>query len=670
MSHPRHFTPLLICLATASALAAPQFPSSIAGMEHTLNRFAADSGYSLDTTSRESVRMFYRTIYTSSDGVASGWNGNLGSCAAGDTSAEFKAAILRRINWFRAMAGVPASVAFDATFNQKAQQSAMLMAANKSLSHNPPTSWTCYNATGAEAAGKSNIALGNFGPNAISSGYMRDGGGGNSAVGHRRWILYPQTRFMGTGDVDGSIAGTSSNSLWVFDGNSGSARPTVRDEFVAWPPKGYVPYRTVYPRWSFSYPGADFSAAQISMTENGAPLATKAEAVQNGYGENTLVWYPGSYTDGSTWPKPQADTAYTVTIQNVKIGGAAKSFSYTVTVFDPDTTGPDTVAQTISGSSSAKLNETSRYEFTPMPGATAYQWRQLQVSPYQLDDGAEAGTSNFSVVTTGGYPITVNNVVASGSAAFHLAHVQPTDQTLTLNQALLAGGNTALSFSSRLGYAGTGQLALLEISQDDGASWFPAYQQAGTGSAGESAFKTQTVSLAGYAGRTLRARFRFTYTGGTYYPQSSTGVGWYIDNIRITGANAISNIGSPQTASGNGFDFKPITTGDVLLQVRPGLYDYFSDWSTAKRVTVSTGGTTASDEDRLMNWAESKYPQFFSPAATTIQVAGYTARAYKSGVYLGVKSGRVYVYGPPFGPQVLDVGSLADWMKQVSADHF
>jgi hypothetical protein len=260
-------------------------------MEHTrrVRPLSLTSGYSVDISSRAVSRLFYRTLYASSDGVASGWNGNLTGCNAGDTSSDFKASVQRRINWFRAMAGLPAAVGFDTTFNSNAQQAAMMMAANQALSHTPPTNWICYNATGGKAAGSSNLALGRFGADAIANGYMGDGGSNNYEVGHRRWVLYPQTQFMGTGDVDGSIAGTSSNALWVFDANYGSTRPAVRDDFVAWPPKGDVPYTTVYPRWSFAYPNADFSAATVAMTQNGATMGTTLETLVSGYGENALV---------------------------------------------------------------------------------------------------------------------------------------------------------------------------------------------------------------------------------------------------------------------------------------------------------------------------------------------------------------------------------------------
>jgi hypothetical protein len=138
---------------------------------------------------------------------------------------------------------------------------------------------------------------------------------------------------MGTGDVDGK-GSTKTNTLRVIGSRSGT-RPTVRDEFVAWPPPGFVPYDTVTPRWSFSYPWADFSSATVRMTENGRAITARKEEVKTGYGENTLVWIPGSYSHSSSWRKPATDMHYEVTLENVRIAGVPRTFNYRVTVFEP-----------------------------------------------------------------------------------------------------------------------------------------------------------------------------------------------------------------------------------------------------------------------------------------------------------------------------------------------
>ena len=83
------------------------------------------------------------------------------SCNAGTTSAAFKAAVIDRVAFYRAMAGVPSSIGLAATYSTANQQAALMFSRNNQLSHTPPSSWACYSAAGAQAAGSSNIALGN-----------------------------------------------------------------------------------------------------------------------------------------------------------------------------------------------------------------------------------------------------------------------------------------------------------------------------------------------------------------------------------------------------------------------------------------------------------------------------------------------------------------------------
>ena len=292
---------------------------------------AEGSGASwVNTQSRNEVRNYYLNEYLASEGVPSGWNGNHASCNAGSTTAAFKTAMLTRINYFRAMAGIPAVTGFKNDYNTKAQEAALMMSVNNALNHFPPSNWTCYTANGYEGAGSSNLFLGVYGPTAIT-GYINDPGGGNYPVGHRRWILYPQTQFMGTGDIP-PTSYAPSNALWVFDlDNMWGPRPDTREEYVAWPPPGYTPYQVVFPRWSFGFAGANFSNANITMTKNGQPLSLQKNPVQNGFGENTVVWEPND----NFGQAPASDIVYNVTITNVIINGQNRSFTYQVIVFAP-----------------------------------------------------------------------------------------------------------------------------------------------------------------------------------------------------------------------------------------------------------------------------------------------------------------------------------------------
>ena len=223
---------------------------------------------------REPVRIFFQTVYEASEGIPSGWTGNVALGEAGSTSPAFQRAVGVRINYFRAMAGVPASVALSSSYSTPDQWAALLVSANSQLSHYPTAAWKDYTAPGAAAAADSNLILGVDGPAAVDA-YIQDAGATNYFVGHRRWVLYPQTRKMGTGDIDADPTGTypAANALWVLDGMFGTARPATRDGFVAWPPPGYVPEQLIYNRWSLAYPEADFSQARVQMSRGGKSVS-------------------------------------------------------------------------------------------------------------------------------------------------------------------------------------------------------------------------------------------------------------------------------------------------------------------------------------------------------------------------------------------------------------
>lgn len=284
---------------------------------------------------RSAVVAFYNSTYKASQGVADNWNGSIDTCTPGTTSAAYRNATLLRVNYYRAMVGLPANVVLDSTFNSKNQANALMISAQGALSHTPDTSWACYTAAGAEAAGKSNIAIGRAGPEAIDL-YMDDHGAGNSAVGHRRWILYPPQVTMGTGSVPATSGRSAANSLWVI-GTFGS-RP-AQPEFVAWPPAGFVPYQVMPKlshRWSFSLPNADFSAAQVVVTHSGKQVPVTPEPLQGFIGDNTLVWVLTENYLGA----PASDAAYDVAIDNVVVGGVERQFGYRVIIINPNPAEP------------------------------------------------------------------------------------------------------------------------------------------------------------------------------------------------------------------------------------------------------------------------------------------------------------------------------------------
>jgi hypothetical protein len=228
--------------------------------------------------------------------------------------------MIQRINYFRRQVGYTEKITLDNTKSASSQDCSLMMKANNKLSHSPTPDWSCYTTAGADAAGNSNISLGNH-STASLTGQMQDGGAGNTAAGHRRWILYSGLKTIGHGSTD------VSSNLYVIH-NYGNPKAPSTPKFISWPPKGYVVKTLVFPRWSFSIPDADLSNAIITMTNNKNNVTLSKEPYQNGYGDNTVVWVP-QITSSTT------DVKYTVTITNVLVGGIAKSYTYDVTAINP-----------------------------------------------------------------------------------------------------------------------------------------------------------------------------------------------------------------------------------------------------------------------------------------------------------------------------------------------
>ncbi|HLX62502.1 MAG TPA: Ig-like domain-containing protein [Planctomycetota bacterium] len=446
---------------------------------------------SVDTTSRSAVVAFFNTNYTPQPSIA--WTGSdVSPYDPGTIGSTFQDATLFRVNFYRAMAGLPSNIVFDSSLSAECQQAALMFSVAGMLSHTPPSSptaqWPYATANGADAAGHSNISLGSFGPDAMD-GLMADPGSNNTVAGHRRWILYPPQQTMGHGSVAGGVSGTTTlfgaDALWVI-ATFGTRPPTPTN--VPWPNAGYFPYQLlpfdysntfakIPGRWTFSMNGADFSAATVTMTSNGANLNVQLETVANGYGDNTLVWHALDVP----LTAPTADTTYAVTVSNVKVNNAPQTFNYSVIVFDPSTgvsTDPLANAQTL-----------STVENTPLPitltgsngntFAIATQPANGALSGFVASTGAVtytpttgfSGSDSFTFTITNGTkvspPATISiNVLGSGGAypldllAYLTSQNIPVNATVQTTEAMQSKTTLSikLNFSSMMTSADTSTL--------------------------------------------------------------------------------------------------------------------------------------------------------------------------------------------------------------------
>lgn len=298
----------------------------------------------IDTSDRAEVLDAYLAEFER-EAPPSGYTGNVDTCTPGTTSQAHRSSIVQRVNWYRRMAGLD-TVTERAAYSSATQQTSMMMSAQGSLSHTPGAGWACHTSAGAAAAGVSNLALGVNGLGAIDA-YVRDPGSNNHQVGHRRTMLYPQLREVGSGDVEAGNGHFAANTLHVFDDNLWGARPAVREArgFVAWPPAGYVPAETTWGRWSFSLYGGDFSTATVTVTDavgaiqvNVLARIQPANPASRIAPEPAIVWAVGGDTNSTQLPEPtDGDECYTVTIGGVKVGGVTQSdYIYESCILDLD----------------------------------------------------------------------------------------------------------------------------------------------------------------------------------------------------------------------------------------------------------------------------------------------------------------------------------------------
>jgi hypothetical protein len=570
-----------VCLAPVGPLAGEHDAGS--------SRATATEGgrldWQIDVNDREAVRQFWRARFR--DTPPSGfWQGGAGDCDPGATLQSHRRDTMARINAFRALAGVPADMEEDPAASRKAQAAALVVARNGRIAHSIDAGWTCYSDDARDGASVSLLGLGHNGTDAITD-FMRDAGAANGGAKHRRWLLFPKTKFMGMGDVPGREGRPPASGFTAFDDLYNGNRPPVRDDFVAWPPAGWLPYQLVFARWTFSLVGADFSAAELSLSRDGEPVAVTREPASDGAGEPTLVWRPEGLADDAAWPRPTSDTRYDVHLANVKVGDALRQFNYTVQVFDPDAPNPGRREANMTGP--AHIPRTgANFTVVAPPGATGLQWRAMKLAAASESAGAEQGFGDFSYSGSNDYPVVQSTVVAHGRQAFRLSHNHIGNEVLVRAQPLVAGPATRLQFNSRRAIAGSDEMALVEVQQDGSPDWIEVWRQQGDGRPvpAEAAFSRQTVDLAAYANRLLRLRFRYAFAGGSFFSPDDARVGWYLDDIRLENAWQVTETTAPAAVLEGQVSFQPGTPGEWRLQARPMVYGAEGDWGPLWPVSV------------------------------------------------------------------------------------
>ncbi|MGJ8697186.1 MAG: hypothetical protein ACSHYF_12780 [Verrucomicrobiaceae bacterium] len=638
----------------------------------------------VDRFSRNDVVAFWHRYYKASEGYENRWSGTIdyANCSLSEPPAEFTKDIQRRVNYYRAMAGLPGNTSFETaevyldaddrhtppagtTKSQATRAIALALssqgfdienASEFQLTHDLPDDFSCFSPTAWNGSRNSNLAVHIWGPGAID-GYMDEPGDGvdelaNRFVGHRRWLLFSAVAKMASGDIppeveDGLLTRPAVNALYVL----GDFTLPRQVQFVAWPNAGYCPSPIVSDLWSLSYPGADFSAAKVTMSgpdgatvpapivsqSKGIPLSGQVTNV-NGegpigksatgpgsgdYADSTLVWMPTGLPD-----EVDEDQTYKVTVQNIG-GGGPTSFTYHVTIINPDVLQP----MKLTGSEHPPV-EGANYYFGPVRGADSYDFEisqrsgELEVEDAESDSPAiiDQSVNGVDLVGAFSFPKSIwpNSDFFLGEKSFRLAFKDntPTAHGFEINHNLTTNKGATLKFQYRRGFMTTKTHLDVEISVDGGVSWQKTdFRVSGLSTNLESMppdskFIQAVVPLP--ESPSLRVRFRQSWEVNTLIGWNQTiqdeehAMGVFIDDISFANAElAVASVVHTLDGSHQQIAFNPEVLGGGLLpgetyniRIRPKIAGFAFAWSPIEEVKVIES-TNLRDYDY---WSAYVYP--------------------------------------------------------------
>jgi hypothetical protein len=258
----------------------------------------------------------------------------------------------------------------------------------------------------------------------------------------------------------------------------------------------------------------------------------------------------------------------------------------------------------ISGQSTIAQGVSRTYTMNPVSTASSYTLRSTPLVAYSDILDAETGTVTGTTATlTGSYASVVSSPRASGSYGYRLAMPTATNQYIEINKTIVPSATSYLSFDSKLSWATVNQVAQVQISQVNGSrtktiwskvggvlqpsivddsEWTTIWRKSGNSTAGDTTFKNVQIPLGFYANQAIKVRFAYVHTGSNWFNQTSSGIGFYFDNVAVTNAySADTDAATLTTRATPSIAFTPPTNSSYLLQARANTTQRSFPWSQA-----------------------------------------------------------------------------------------
>ncbi len=364
---------------------------------------AASNAYAADTSTRSAteIRARWQQLRPVHSGSPYLVAPNLSApFAAGSLNDGFLQDGLHAINYARYLAGLPDDVVLDATYTDRAQHGAVLLAVGQ-FAHSQPqpsTMATSFYTIANGATSSSNIGWGYGTLWDFNAGCLADDDTGNiDRVGHRRWLLNPAFKKTGMGMASGRT------DTFVFDWSRTSE---VVYDSVKWPCSGLFPtemFGTQAP-WSIT-----LNPAQYSWTSGTAGHTVTLRRAR----------------DGRVWTFTSADTDKGGEYFNFETSGYGVSNCF---IFRPDPASVgsyqvgDVFEVTLAGGITHKsdgtpatvsyqtqfISQSAGFVITPTSGEHG------AISPSGVQNVASGGSQTFTITPAAGYHVA--DVLVDGSS--------------------------------------------------------------------------------------------------------------------------------------------------------------------------------------------------------------------------------------------------------------
>ena len=261
---------------------------------------------------------------------------------------------MRRLNFYRMLAGVPNPIPNNVSLNDGCYQTAKVLASAKYITHYPSDDiinvcGSKYNSIVKNVAMNSNLAQGKNRASEAMQGLMYDSGENNKGVmGHRRWMLYPYLPSVGIGFYQNSLI-QKTGYLFSYpavavvqvNGDHAPYNPTpyTSRPFVAWPAPGPFPLNELPESWSIYHP--DFALEDTKLEDIIVKITRDDDTtidVNKLYLEKRYFGHPGHLIiELSSLGLSQCLAGHKIHVQVYLMKTSKKCIDYTFEIFDDKT---------------------------------------------------------------------------------------------------------------------------------------------------------------------------------------------------------------------------------------------------------------------------------------------------------------------------------------------